>query len=363
MKGEVAAMRLVGHVRSPRSFCVVVLSALFVAPAHALRAEDRPADAGDAARKASVDKGLKWLAGELRRDGWERRWREPVASASLAGLAFLESGAKPGADGAYGPELRTCLAYVKGRADPGVGLITSPGDKRPFRSHALATHFLAEAFAITKDESLFDPLAKAVRFVEWTRGDEGAWGAAPNTQRTSRWTAENLDALFAADAAGVKVDGRSIAAGLAYLRSCQRDDGGIALTAAGATNTTIYDGWTAVALVPLYHGWRGGQTREDRFTPSLNHLSKSHPSFHTPPDNTRPNEKFMAAAYGARGAYLAGGAFRREHYPQICRFIARLQRDDGSWANPADMDPPADTALALIALQLPEERLYLLRPR
>jgi hypothetical protein len=302
-----------------------------------------PTPPDNVARLRAIDRGMAWLAAEVRQGRFGAEPSGRVAAASLAGLAFVSAGAKPD-DGVgvspFGTELRICLDFVRRNVHPGVGLACTPDDGSPMVSHGWATMLLAEAHrADPRDDALAEQLINAVRFIEYAQSSDGGWGTSTyGAGRNCRWTALQLEALRAAQAAGVQVRPETVMVGVRYLRACERrgHGGGFAPT---PDNRNTYAAWSAFALVPLYHA--EPDAAAGRFEQLMDAVV-----------TTSRDDYFLVAAFAARAAYLEAGKYRAMAYPAFCQQLVRQQHGGGSWHFSV-----TDTALTLVVLQMPSQRL------
>ena len=116
-----------------------------------------------AAGQASVDKALKWLKDhQLNNGSWTSSGEPGVSSCAghtgLALLAFLSHGETP-ASAEYGQTVTAAMRWIVENQTPN-GMIQSPGQVT-YR-HAMATYALAEAYSVTQNILLREPLIRAV---------------------------------------------------------------------------------------------------------------------------------------------------------------------------------------------------------
>ena len=130
--------------------------------------------------QAHVSYGLSWLSGKQARSGaWgSGGYRDDEASTvettALCMLAFLTDG-NSHEDGAYKDNVRRAMGYLlAGQSDSGLFAPLGPDF---MRTQALATLAMVEAFLLTSDDSLLDPIAKAVGVILKAQRKDGGWGA------------------------------------------------------------------------------------------------------------------------------------------------------------------------------------------
>lgn len=123
------------------------------------------AGGGSEETEAAVLSGLRYLAKRQRDDGgWGRTVRHEkyedvrIGKSGLALLAFLGSGYTQKDDNEFRDVVARGFAYLIAEQDRSGHI----GDSESY-GHGIATYALAEAYAMTKDETLAEPLKKAVR--------------------------------------------------------------------------------------------------------------------------------------------------------------------------------------------------------
>lgn len=178
------------------------------------------AGGGSEMTEAAVLSGLKYLAGRQREDGgWGRNVRHDkyedvrIGKTGLALLAFLGSGYTQKDPNEFRDVVARGFAYLIAEQDRSGHI----GDSESY-GHGIATYALAEAYAMTKDETLADPLKKAVRRIIRAQSKDrdpnlsGGWGYyyRDPMRRYDRWprlsiTVWQIMALESARLGGVDV--------------------------------------------------------------------------------------------------------------------------------------------------------------
>src|SRR5205823_10567380 len=178
-------------------------------------------------QQAAVDKGLAWLASRQARDGsygGDGMGRH-AGITGLAGLAFMQAGNLPGR-GKYGDNVTRCVDFVLS-ASTESGLVSADNSQGPMYGHGFATLFLAEVYGMTGDDRVKEKLQKAVRLIERTQNNEGAWRYMPVPYAADiSVTICRVMALRAARDAGIKVEKDVIDKSIKYVISCQNPDAG-----------------------------------------------------------------------------------------------------------------------------------------
>ncbi len=232
--------------------------------------ETRPAaeDTRERALRRSIDTGLAYLAaraaesvdGSFPVDDARDRDQAPLGVTALSTLAFLAAGHSPGR-GPHGATVARAVDYLLDHADLApesstYGYISTSGDVLSrTHGHGYATLALAQAHGMApeRSERIQRTLVAAVRCIEQSQGTEGGWYYEP------RFTAEHegsvticlVQALRAAQNAGVQVDSKVIERAEDYVVRLQNPDGlfryrlapgekaSLALTAAGVTTLNM----------------------------------------------------------------------------------------------------------------------------
>jgi hypothetical protein len=198
---------------------------------------------GTAESERAVRNGLAYLARVQRPDG---SWGNPryshhkygqvqIGKTGLALLAFLASGHTPQSKSRYAPHAKRAIAFLVTAQDGRTGHI---GNGSAY-SHGIATYALAEAYAMTRDADLREPLRLAVdRILAAQRLDRdqplvyGGWSYYyANDRIWDEWprasvTAWQVMALKSAQIGGLAVPGSALNAARVFLqRSFDRREG------------------------------------------------------------------------------------------------------------------------------------------
>jgi hypothetical protein len=212
-------------------------------PDGARQSVPRPVDTNWKERKAIVQKGLDYLARQQFEDGhWEDDGgNHPVAMTGMAGLALLVEragvidldkqieGMAP--EVKHTANIRKATDWLMAQSRAGRhGLIFSdhPSEtSRYMQGHGLATLFLAGVCANETDEArrkkLTEVLARAVAYIADAQSTQGGWYDTSRVEghdfATVQATAIQVQALQAAQNAGIPISLESLGAGAGYLQS------------------------------------------------------------------------------------------------------------------------------------------------
>lgn len=179
---------------------------------------------GNDATEAAVARGLSWLARHQSRDG---RWdvdrfdavcggcKSPgflvdcdVAVTGLALLCFLGQNHTPqNAESPYRRHVRDAIAWLLAgqRAD---GCLARDDDRTTMYGHAIATFALGEAYVLTQDERLREPLRKAAELVAACQNPTtGGWryAAEPPLRGDTSVSGWQVLALKSVEGGGIEV--------------------------------------------------------------------------------------------------------------------------------------------------------------
>jgi hypothetical protein len=239
-----------------------VLGALLLAPALPAFAQDAPAKSFQEMSpevRAATEKGLLWLSRAQNPSGSFGSGNAPVATTSIAAMAFLAGGHLPGRS-PYGENVKKALGYLlKNTARNGY---INEGAQRGvggsgMHGHGYAAMFLAECYGMTVEtpeldtDSLKDKLTAAIGVIEKSQCPNGGWNYEPNpSYDEGSVTVTQVQALRAARNAGIKVSMKTIEKAVQYIDQSTDANGqtrysltsgghtSFALTAAGASSTS-----------------------------------------------------------------------------------------------------------------------------
>lgn len=197
--------------------------------------------------EAAIASGAAWLVEHQRPDG---SWLEPdsyfggdIGTTALAARALLHANPTDtnlaiAASTAVSRAVRWLLAQQGNPLNRHAGFFGTGREAGFFYGHVLATLLLADAYRITKDESLHEPLEHAVKATLEAQNPYKGWryGIRTGDNDTSA-TGCALLALDAARRAGIKVPEQNIRHGLAWLDEVTESSTGLV----GFTGLGYYD--------------------------------------------------------------------------------------------------------------------------
>jgi len=305
--------------------------------------------------KASIDRGLKWVAKTQSRLGHWTAGGYPTAMTALAGTALVASGSTT-TQGPYARYIRRAVDYLMTKSRPN-GLIGDPlRDNRYTYGHGFSMLFLSQILGEEEDierrEELTDVLAKAATFSAQAQTPSGGWGYVSakdgNNFDEGSTTVTQVQGLRGCRNAGIPVPKEVIDKAIKYIYKCRNADGGISYSSRnrGSSRPAI----TAAACATLFNA--GDYESQDiklmleYCKKNLYNLSSGAQSF---------GHWHYTYLYYAQVVYREGGKpgkkeewqqFRNKLYDKI---VAE-QSADGDWQG--NIGPIYVTACNLIMLQL-----------
>jgi len=193
--------------------------------------------------KASVDKGLKWLASQQNEKGW---WSStgnsyPVTMTALAGMALLMEGSTV-KEGKYADNIKRAAEWLMDKSHEGgirdglIGDTNLPQEAvRYMYGHGFATLFLASVYGDepdkTKRAKLKDILTRAVKYIGAAQSTQGGWYYTSSKEGGDNdegsVTVTQLQALRACKNAAIPVAKEYIENAIKYLHNSTTERGGI----------------------------------------------------------------------------------------------------------------------------------------
>jgi hypothetical protein len=225
-----------------------------------------PAEEVPAEYRATVTKGLEWLARQQQRDGhWEAAGGAyPVAMTAFSGIALLMEGSTL-REGRYKDHLRRATDWLLARSQPN-GLIGDP--VRYMHNHGYAMLFLSCVVGEEGDEErrrrIVDVLERAVKFSRDAQTNRGGWGYVSGREGNNfdegSVTVTQVQALRAARNAGIIVPREAITDALKYLKDSTNTEGGVIYSLAHGAGG---DGRPALTAAAIACGFSAGEYHSD----------------------------------------------------------------------------------------------------
>jgi len=307
-----------------------------------------------AERVPSVQRGLQALVALQHPDG---SFAERRGVSALAGMALLAGGNTP-TRGAYAKAVSNCLAHIIAGQDTMTGGINRDGGTQ--YTHGFATQFLAECYGMTPDDSVRTALVGAVGYILRSQNRQGGWRydiAAGDADISV--TVCQINALRAAWNAGVGGEAVPAAVGqaLRYVRNCHNGDGSFrymleeGVPPAGRVGL---DGVPRAAAGAMSLMGAGVYSLADPVLGAALDFLRRSAVEHA---KQRGFHYWYGQYYAAQAMFQSGRASDWDTYwPTVSQQILSMQGADGLWRGPDD-DLAYNTAMALLILQLPDQRL------
>lgn len=347
--------------------CSLVMEGLFAGRSAPARAERLRRFGGEYGEQvdAAVLRALQWLASQQsaigcwgavspnnqswHACGWSaslKREQRVTRLTSLCLLAFLAHGETPQSD-EFGSTVLRAIEYLKRQQEPQSGRLVPWADSHPLKggedlgvyAHAQATYALAEAYALTRAPALRQCVARAVQVILDGQLASGAWGNwyVQNISDSSA-TSWQIQALLAADAAGVEVDGlaealRCAIAGAQYL---YRGSGRWSYRKGPALKTAS-PGGTAMSGAMVFCLKLLGCSNDSKVAAGLRHLNEVGPSDWDGAWSNSINRSLPATYewYYATQAIFQGGGARWERWnARFAPMLLAHQSAEGWWRGP-----------------------------
>ena len=301
----------------------------------------------------AIDKGLKSLASRMSRRG-EMPGSYPVATTSLACLAFLASGSTPH-QGPYAGRIRRGLNYIR-RSCSRSGFFTGHGGSGMY-GHGFATLFVAEAIGMLRDpdeiEETRDVLRRAVTLLEQSQNSFGGWNSGPDGRQTDDGSGAiaimQITALRAARNVGIQVDSKTVSRAKKYLQEMTSNQGWYAYNYNMRGSNRRSSALTGAGMYML-----GAMDLYDtsKYKKGIQNLMNSAPFLgkNAAGDSGWQSWFYYTAFYSSLAIYQHGGKEWKTWYPAIRSDLIKKQTIDGAWP---DSYGGINTAFALLTLELP----------
>lgn len=295
---------------------------------------------GSEASESAVENGLKWILAHQNEDGsWHLNHQSvcggkcknpgslesPNAATGLALMALLGAGYTHDR-GPYQKEVGAGIEFLISRQRH-----TAFGgslDEGSMYAHGIATIALAEAYAMTGDSKLHEPVSAAVKFIQSAQHAKGGWRYTPGQPGDMTITGWQIMALKSAQMRDIKAPKEVWDRAGEFVNSLSSSGQGVFGYQAPDENPTM----TAIGLLnQAYMGW----TREnDGWVDGLELLANTGPSennlyynyyatlvmHHTQsPDWPAWNKKlrdYLVQTQATRGHEAGSWYFREEHGSQ-----------------------------------------------
>jgi hypothetical protein len=222
----------------------------------------------DPAYRATVEKGLEWMAHQQNRDGhWEAVGGQyPVTMTALGGMVFLMEGSTI-REGKYADRIKRAVDWLMSRSQPNglIGNPNHPGEAgRYMYGHGFALLFLSSVYGEEEDSDrrrkLEDILTRAAEFTGKAQTNRGGWGYVSAQDGggfdEGSVTVTQLQGVRAARNAGIKVPKEIIDRAIKYLKDATTANGGVMYSLGGGGGG---DGRPALTAAAVSCGFSAGE--------------------------------------------------------------------------------------------------------
>lgn len=299
--------------------------------------------------KASVEKGLQWVARTQSKNG---RWTAnnyPAAMTALAGTALLCSGSTT-TQGPYAKNIRRAVDYLVDQVREN-GLIGDPDrDNRYTYGHGFSMLFLSQVLGEEEDadrrRDLVNVLTKAAQFSGKAQTRSGGWGYVSakdgNNFDEGSTTITQVQGLRGCRNAGIPVSGDVIDRAKKYIYKCKNKDGGISYSFSnrGSSRPAI----TAAALAALFNAG----DYDSKHVPEMMKYCKD--KLYRLNNSQSFGHWHYTYLYYGQVVYREGGETWRKFRDNLYARIVGEQQTDGQWTG--NIGPIYVTAINLTVLQL-----------
>ena len=280
---------------------------------------------GDEETEKAVQRALDWFTKKQLADGHWEETQSPIAHTGLVMMCYMAYGAVPGKDGPYREQLDKAVAWLLKRVGPEGEL----RDGGRMYDQSIGTLALSEAYGLSKDERLKEPVKKAVAYLCKAQNPEtGGWRYAPYHETSSAgdlsvsgWV---IMALASAQMAGLDVPQTIRLKGLGFLdRVCAGGEQGLY----GYMNKLPTPSMTAEGMysVELFSGAAPTKRLDESAAYLMTHL----------PD--KKQESYYYWYYGTLALRLysdspEGAKAWEEWNSRMKPLLLSEQKEDGHWA-------------------------------
>jgi len=306
---------------------------------------------GTPGSEKAVDAGLDWLHRHQQPDTGEWSDGDPQLKlapglTALAVMAFLGKGHTHLDDGPYRHTIANGVAYLlsiqtpEGRFGQPHLRNGEPNNRYLMYHQGLATLALAEAFAMTRDPKLAEPLRRAVAFIARAQQDGGGWdyGPAATGRNDTSITGWQLMALKSAHSAGIEVPWQTLFGIMRHLDAKTSPLGDVVYADRSPATGRRGPGMAAVGL--LSYQMLGWPRDTQLLTRQADILLRDLPDWDSMAANTRAHylHSMYYWYYGSLAMFNMGGSWWREWNGRLRDGLIGRQHTTGerrgSW------DPP-----------------------
>jgi hypothetical protein len=328
---------------------------------------------------ASVDSGLRFLAGQQQADGsFPTLQVGQPAITSLSALAFLSRGHLP-QEGEHGARIDRAIDYVLRSQQPDGLLFGMPvngrawGDRRNKTgayNHPIAGVMLAQVYGMTqgeKSQAIGEAIKKAIEFTrahqlrpKASRDEEGGWRyltPTPGTDADLSVTAWQVTFLRAARNAGFEVPVEAIDSAIEYVQRTFVPETGTFGYGHGSLRNQQTRAMAGSGILLLAFGGE----HDTAMARSAGKWILNHPFDRYQQVIVGSEHYHYGAYYCSQAMFQLGGDYWEKFFPSYMRLHVQSQRRDGSWPQETNRDGEYGsiytTAMMILSLTPPYQVL------
>ena len=290
--------------------------------------------------EASVLKALTWLKDNQNSDGsWHKEGgassaNQNVGYVGLGLLTFLAHGETP-SSAEFGPTVAKAIRYLVERQNDNGSWGKLTGSHMSY-GHAMATYALAEAYTMTENPLLREPLDKSLTLL--LDGQQPNGGFDYNYKLENRndlsVAAWNVQAMKAASISGVGGDRlkKALQLGMDGMMTNSRSaENGLGFGYTSPGRKRIISAAGSLCLFLTGRG-KGGEARSAINFLEANHINNEHlPQWNGPEgDGGGKINEWYYAVQAVFQDNPEGGNFKK-YYPAMVKALAKNQASDGHW--------------------------------
>jgi squalene cyclase len=324
---------------------VPIFALVVLAFAGESRAQQKRVEMDEATKKATA-RALEWLAQRQNSDGSfsDGAYAHNTAITGFAMLAFMSQGHLPN-QGQFGPEVAKAARFLIASQRESDGYLVGARGGNMY-CHGMATLALAELYGQTGDDTIKPVLQKATDLIVRSQNANGGWRYEPQpTGADISVTIMQVMALRAAKYAGMHVPDTTRKKAIAYIKSCQRENGGFTyMPSSGSPGFAR----TAAGLCVLY---LSGEYEAKEIPRGVEYLKSNFESNH--------QHFYYGHYYAAHAMHQVGGKDWEDWYGRLVKYFVPSQSPDGSWSNTRNREvgPVYQTSIAVTILSVPAHYL------
>jgi hypothetical protein len=324
--------------------------------------------------RASVNKGLEWLAKQQSKDGhWEAFGGQyPVTMTSLSGMALLMEGSTI-REGKYKDNIRRATDWLMNHSMPNgmLGNPNIPGEAGRYTyGHGYALLFLSCVYGEEEEgdrrKKLEDILTRAAKFTRDAQTNRGGWGYMSakegNNFDEGSTTVTQVQALRAARNAGIPVPPDAIKDAIKYLKDASANTSGGVVYSLANGGGGQGPGSPALTAAAITCGFSTGDYNSELVKKWFKFCT---PTLKTIGDGRMGHDEYVHY-YFAQSAYMLGEDGWNKLFPGTAEServtwskyrkgtfdsLVRMQQADGSWPG-QHAGPVFATAVFLSIMQL-----------